>query len=242
MGLLKSVSDVPGIDFFDYRDDNYYGKYKYRVRFTIEGIRYATYEENIEGLIKRYNATTGWKKIRKEDLPVVTFNLEALKLFIELRNSFKENVAGTVRVEHNKIAFFSNDLSLLKTVETIKPGIYYDYTEVQTSNFIGVKSFVNNPKHRFRVYLKSKKVENNFAIQLNDLFNRISGLHPSPSLKYWVKGSTDGTSPHWSWRYRFTNPNHFIDYDDESVLSYLSLMHGEFLGKRYKLEKRPEPI
>jgi hypothetical protein len=26
------------------------------------------------------------------------------------------------------------------------------------------------------------------------------------------------------------------------VLSYLSLMHGEFLGKRYKLEKRPEPI
>ena len=46
----------------------------------------------------------------------------------------------------------------------------------------------------------------------------------------------------FSWKYRYTNANHFIEYDDESTLSYLALMHGEILGKRYKLEKRPEPI
>ena len=241
MGLLKSVSDIPGIDFFDYRDDNYYGKYKYRVRFTIEGIRYASYEKTVESLMKRYNTTTGWKKIRKDDMPIVTQNLEALKQFIDFRNLFKEKQLGSVRVEHQKVAFFSNDLSLLKTCESIKPGIEYDYTQVQTSNFVGTKSFVNQPKHNYRVYLKAKKVESSFAKQLYELLNRTKELYPSPSLKNWLNGSMTNNSQ-WSWRYRFTNSTHFIDYDDETILSYLALMHGEFLGKRYKLEKRPDIV
>ena len=45
-----------------------------------------------------------------------------------------------------------------------------------------------------------------------------------------------------SWRYRFSSSTHFIDYDDESILSYIALMHGDMLGKRYKLEKLPEDI
>lgn len=242
MGLLKSVSNVPGIDYYDYRDDDYYGKYKYRVRFTLSGVRYAAYEKNVEGLMKRYNATAGWRVIRKDDRDVVTNNLDHLKQFIEFRNSLKENGTGLTRVEHQKIAFFSNDLGLLKTAELIKPGIYYDYTQVQTNNFIGVKSFVKDPKHKFRVYLKSKKVENDFAKKLGDLLGRTTNLYPSPSLSYWLTSQTNGTNPHWSWRYRYTNSSHFIDYDDESTLSYLALMHGDFLGKRYKLEKRPETI
>ena len=241
MGLLKSVNDVPGINFLDYRDDNYYGKYKYRVRFTIEGIRYASYEKTVESLMKRYNTATGWKKIRKDDMPIVTQNLEALKQFIDFRNLFKEKQLGSVRVEHQKVAFFSNDLSLLKTCESIKSGIEYDYTQVQTSNFVGTKSFVNQPKHNYRVYLKSKKVESSFAKQLYELLNRTKELYPSPSLKHWLNGSMANNSQ-WSWRYRFTNSTHFIDYDDETILSYLALMHGEFLGKRYKLEKRPDIV
>ena len=58
MGLLKLATDTPGIDFYDYRDSYYYGKYKYRVRFSLEGVRYAMYEKNFDGLMKRYNAIT----------------------------------------------------------------------------------------------------------------------------------------------------------------------------------------
>ena len=241
MGLLKSTYNVPGIDFYDYRDSDYYGKYKYRVRFSLEGVRYAMYEKNFDGLMKRYNILTGWKKIRDADRPVVTENLEALQKFIDFRNMLKENNTGLVRIECSKIAIFSNDLALLKTSESIKDGISYDYTEVQTNNFVGIKSFVNDPRHKYRVYLKSKMIKNSFITQLDELLNRYKELHPSPSLKYWIQGYNNN-APSWSWRYRFTNPNHFIDYDDESTLSYLALMHGEYLGKLYKLEKRPEPI
>ena len=241
MGLLKSATDNPGIDFYDYRDSDYYGKYKYRVRFSIEGVRYAMYEKNFDGLMKRYNLLSGWKKIKDIDRPVVTENLEALEKFIDFRNMLKENNTGLVRIEGNKISIFSNDLALLNTSESIKNGIFYDYTEAQTNNFVGVKSFVNEPIHKYRVYLKSKMINNSFVTQLDDLLKRSPDLYPSPSLKYWLQGY-NSNAPSWSWRYRFTNCNHFIDYDEETLLSYLALMHGEFLGKRYKLEKRPEAI
>lgn len=240
MGLLKSVNNVLGIDYYEYRDTDYYGKYCYRVRFTIPAIRYATYEKDFEGVMRRYNTKTGWKKIRDADRDDVTENLESYKKFIEYRNTMKENKTGLIRVEHNFVSVFSNDLALLKSVEDIKPDVHYDYTQVQTHNFVGVKAFVNDPAHKYRVYFKTKMIEGSFVKQLEDLLTRTKELYPSPSLKYWVQGYQDRST--YSWRYRYTNANHFIEYDDESVLSYLALMHGEILGKRYKLIKRPEAI
>ena len=241
MGLLKLATDIQGIDFYDYRDSDYYGKYKYRVRFSIEGVRYAMYEKNFDGLIKRYNILTGWKKIKDADRPVVTENLEALGKFIDFRNMLKENNIGFVRIESSRISIFSNDLKLLKTSENIKVGIFYDYTEAQTNNFVGIKSFVNDPKHKYRVYLKTKMVQQNLIKDLKDLMDRSPDLHPCPSLDYWLQSGVHPGNIN-SWRYRYTSCTHFIDYDDESTLSYLALMHGDMLGKRYKLEKRPEEV
>jgi len=44
------------------------------------------------------------------------------------------------------------------------------------------------------------------------------------------------------WYFKFSSSSYFIYYDDEITLCYLALMHGEILGKKYKLEKRPDPI
>jgi hypothetical protein len=241
MGLLKSVNDVPGIDYYDYRDSEYYNKFAYRLRFKMPSIRYIINENKVDGLMKRYNATSGWRVIREEDRPIVTENLEALKQLIELRNSVKKDGKATVRLEWNHASVFSNDLSFLKNIEKIKPELEYNYTQVQTNNFVGVKSFVNDPKHKFRVYLKSKIVKGGLVEQLDELLKRTPSLYPCNSLKYWLLGAVL-TKNQYSWRYRFTSPIHFIDYDDESTLSYLALMHGEYFGKRYKLEKRQEAI
>ena len=241
MGLLKSVSNVPGIDYYDYRDSDYYNKFTYRLRFVMPTIRYIINESTVEGLMKRYNATSGWRVIKDSDRPEVTENLEVLKQLIELRRKVKKDGTATIRLEWNTVSVFSNDLSFLKTVENLKPELEYTYTQVQTNNFVGVKSFVNDPKHKFRVYLKSKLVKGDLVDQLDDLLKRTPSLYPCNSLTNWLKGALLTRNQH-TWRYRFTSPIHFIDYDDESTLSYLALMHGDYLGKRYKLEKRPEPI
>ena len=241
MGLLKLAEENPDVDFYEYRDQHYYNKYEYRARFNIVGVRYTWYiKSDIQELVDRLDSDTGYNRITN-DKSQVRSNIAILTAFIKWRNDLKKKKNSTIRIEHNTVGVFSNDLQELKDIVNCIPGIEVDYTQAQISNFIGIKYFVNKPKHKFRIYLKSRRVELSFAEELDSLFKKNDRLYPCDSLKCWVKGSTTKGSQ-YSWRFRFSNANHFIDYDDESTLSYLALMYGDMLGKRYKLEKRPEDI
>ena len=243
MGLLKSVKDVLGIDFYEYRDSDYYNKYEYRARFNLVGVRYTWYiKSNIQELIDRLDAPAvglSYNRISYER-DDVRANISKLEKFIHWRNDVKKKKTSSIRIESNTVAVFSNDLSELHDIVNHIPGIEIDYTHVQKSAFIGVKHFVRSPKYKFRVYLKSKRVEGPFAVDLHEMFKKNTQIHPSPALKHWANGSALPGTQH-SWRYRYSNASHFMDYDNESVLSYLALLYGDMLGKRYKLEKRPDP-
>jgi hypothetical protein len=239
MGLLKSVDNVPGIDYYEYRDEDYYNKYTFRVRFKLPGARYTWYCKTPEDLDKRLASKAQYSSIRPEDKNDVVDKQQAIKDFITWRNLKRKEKTATIRVEHNTVAVFSNDLQMLKDLEKIDPTLEYDYTEVQKSEYAGTKHFVGVPKHKFRIYLKSKRVSEGFAKDLYDLVNRSTNLYPSTALKIWLLGSIKNNGQS-NWRYRYCSSSYFINYDDESTLSYLALMHGEMLGKRYKLEKRPE--
>jgi hypothetical protein len=241
MALLKSIDNVPGIDYYEYRDQDYYGKYVYRVRVKLPCVRYTwavkTPDELDEKLNPKKKAYYG--SVRKGDRQDFTDNLPALKAFVEYRNKMKSDKSGMIRIEAQTIAVFSNDLQLLKEIEQIDPSLSYDYTESQRSDYAGIKHFVNEPKHKYRIYLKSKRIPDTFAPDLKDLLERMTNLYASNALELWLQDAHQQAS---HWRYRYANPSHFIDYDDESTLSYLMLMHGDYFGKRYKLEKRPDTV
>ena len=241
MGLLKSVDNVPGIDYYEYRDEDYYNKYAFRVRFKLPGARYTWYCKTPEDLDKRLGSKQQYSNIRSEDRKDVIANQQAIKNFIAWRNLKRKEKTATIRVEHNTVAVFSNDLQMLKDLEKIDPTLEYDYTEVQKAEYSGTKLFVKEPKHKFRIYLKSRRVTNDFAKDLLDLINRTPTLYPSDALKIWLKASVRLGSQS-NWRYKYCSSSYSINYNDESTLSYLALMHGDMLGKRYKLEKRPDPI
>jgi len=240
MGLLKLAEDNTDVDFYEYRDQHYYNKYEYRARFNLIGVRYTWYiKDDIQELIERLEApATAYHRLAYER-EEVRENLTVLASFLKWRNELKMKKNSTIRIEHNTVGVFSNDLQELKNITTSIPGIEIDLTQAQISNYIGVKHFVRKPKHKFRVYLKSRRVEGSFAEDLHSMFKKNKKLYPSPALRHWALGSKNNQT---SWRYRFSNASHFIDYDDESTLSYLALMHGDMLGKRYKLEKRPEEV
>jgi hypothetical protein len=238
MGLLKLADDNPDIDFYEYRDQHYYNKYEYRARFVLVGVRYTWYiKSDIQELIDRLEApATAYNRLAYER-DEVRENLTILASFIKWRNELQKKKNSTIRIEHNTVGVFSNNLQELKDIVNHIPSIKVDLTQAQISNYIGIKHFARAPKHKFRIYLKSRRVEGAFAEDLHNMFKKNKSLHPSPALKDWAKGSAGGKN---SWRYRFSNASHFIDYDDESTLSYLALMYGDMLGKRYKLEKRSE--
>lgn len=241
MALLKSVDNVPGIDYYEYRDNQYYNKYEFRMRVKIPHVRYTWWCKTEEHLdIKIHGKTKRYGSVRKEDLTELLQHQEALKLVIRLQNSRKSTKDLGLRIEGETIAFFSSELSKLQDIAKELGSTYNpDYTQVQTAQYAGVKHFVDEPKYKYRVYLKSKRVEDSFLDELKGTLDRQPSLHPSNALQRWMNRDPK----RWGiWHFRWTSSAHFIDYDDESTLSYLALMHGDVLGKKYKLEKRPDNI
>ena len=243
MGLLRSVKDVPNIDYYEYKENNYYNNYRYRAKFSITGLSYTNYAKTPGELIKRLNES-GYRKVRPDIKAVVMGKINELNNFIDWRNANKNPGSITFRLEGDTMSIYSNDLDLLLTLKDLGL-VSVKITEVQLEQFAGTKYYVNEPKHKYRIYLKSAYIadKDNFIQDLYDTIKRTKELVPSNSLKDWLKEYVRRPiASKNSWRYRWISSAHSIDYDSESTLSYLMLMYGDMLGKRYKLEKRPVPV
>jgi len=241
MGLLKSVDNVPGIDFYDYRDTDYWSKYTYRARVTFEGIRYVYWANTVNEWVARVKTARkarGQVDLTQDEINALIDQKAIVENFIKLRKKQKKDKTFSIRLEGKTAAIFSNDLKFLQKIKKWHPEIVVDFTMVQKAEFSGVKYFVNDPPSKYRVYLKSRRVDANIPEDLQDLFKRYEALKPCRSLEYWVSPKSKMNT----WKRRFCSATYFIDYNDESTLSYLALVHGELLGKKYKLEKRPDPI
>ena len=245
MGLLKLVknhTESPGIDFHEFRDILYYDKYKYRARISISGVRYTMYTKTIQSFVKLINRTgeyTSYSTIPPTQLAEVRQNMDLISNYITYRNDIQKNKLGSIRIEGNRVSVFSNELSVLQRLTELGNS-KIDYTEVIMGDFTGVKYFVNKPKYNFRVYLKRKRIELATIKDFSNVINKTKDLYPSSSLSAWLLATTVGSArfKYYSWQYNHSSTTHFIDFDNESTLSYLALMYGEYLGHRYKLEKR----
>ena len=245
MGLLKLVknhTESPGIDFHEFRDILYYDKYKYRARISISGVRFTMYTKTIQSFVRLINRSHEYKSystIQPKQLEEINKNIDSISNYITYRNDIQKNKLGSIRIEGNRVSVFSNELSVLQRLTELG-NIEVDYTEVIMSEFAGVKYFANTPKYNFRVYLKRKRIEPTTIKDFSNVINKTKDLYPSSSLSAWLMATTVGSArfKYYSWQYSHSSATHFIDFNNESTLSYLALMYGEYLGHRYKLEKR----
>ena len=242
MGLLRSVKDIPNIDYYEYKENNYYNNYRYRAKFRIDGLGITGYAKTPEDLVKQIDST-GYDRLRVDRKAMIIGNFNEITNFIDWRNANKKPGTVSFRREGDTASVYSNDLDLLLTLKELGP-ITVKITEVQLEQFAGTKYYVNEPKHKYRIYLKSKYIEEkNFIKDLHDTIKKSKELVPSNALKIWLNDYIRRPIASLnSWSYRYTSGTHSIDYDNESTLSYLMLMYGHMLGKRYKLEKRPVPV
>lgn len=239
MGLLRSVDNVPGIDFHEYRESEYYNKYKYKLSFKLFGMRYMYRIADEKSFDAKIKINAGYWAVPARDVPAIVNNKYALlKIVFWASENTGRKKSATLRSESDNVSVFSNDLldlqTLAKELLMIKPDLSVYYTEAKTSTYVGVKYFVKEPKHKYRVYLRSKRVEKTQVAELREFLRKTKSLHPSNSTKKWVRQDKN------SWMYNYCSSAYSIDYDDESTLSYLMLVHGDLIGKRFKLEKHPE--
>lgn len=226
-----------GIGFIDQRSGLYYNKFKYRARFYCKGVTLAWFKRRLDETLAKI--TEYQNRFKGADA-------NHIFAFYQWKEVAKKNKTATVRIEGDVASIFSNDLALLKTLESI--GCPVDYTEVDEAIIVGVKFFVKEPKYKYRLYLKSKRVTEEFRTKLLNFINRYENtdtvIVPSGSLKRWLSDDSRYAPSSWSygWNRTYSSSSHFIDYNDESTVTLFSIMFSGMISKTYKLEKRPDPV
>ena len=237
MKVLSNSTDNKGISSSEYREILYYNKYAYKATIRNEGIRFmyraANINQWVDRVTNRYYNWTAEHMTETERIRVLS-NEPFIKQLISYRNKLKEYDDVTCRQETNTFSIYTNNLLLLTEINNWESSVKAEITECKLYDEIGTKYFVRQPKNNYRVYLKSVRVSVDVATQLEKTFDRQPTLNPSKSLKKWINFVKN----------RAVNKNTYccstyhIDYDEESMLSYLSLCHGDILGKTYKLTQR----
>lgn len=235
MALLKlQQTRSDGVEYIDHRS-LYYNKYRYRARFYCTGIYLAMWDLSLEEIER---------KVKSNRHRLKNASADKIKNFTDWKNTQPKgkNKTNIVRIENDTASVFSNDLNSLKTLENL--GCHVDYTEIGDNIPVGTKYFTREPKYKHRIYLRSKRVTEDFRNRLSLLFDRYkntnTNISPSPSLKDWLQISNFGTG--WStWRRLSCSSHFFIDYNDESFITLFALSFDQsMISAKYKLEKRPE--
>jgi hypothetical protein len=125
------------------------------------------------------------------------------------------------------MAVFTNDIKILEDIVKIQPDA--ELTQLLLSP-AGTKYFKIDPPAKYRVYLRGRKIDESTRDLMLDLFNR-NMVKPCGALVKSLKSDK-------VWRWQWLSQNQFIDYNEETSLSYMGLMFPEILGKTYKLEKK----
>ncbi len=235
MALLKlKQKRNDGVSYIDNRGSLYYSKHRYRARVHATGVNVLWFAKDEKDLINRLKGHP--KRFANADEGTL------IKIFNWINANPKKKCNYALRIESNVAAFFSNDLDFLKTLETT--GAEIDYTEIDESIPEGTKYFVNEPKHKYRVYLKSKRMPEDFNEKLRDFFARYektdTKMSPSRALRDWIKPVPSNLTSWASWKRRYCSSSYFFDYDNESTLTLFMLVFDGIISKKFKLEKRPD--
>ena len=135
------------------------------------------------------------------------------------------------------ITVYANDLDILKSVESHVNDTDFVYYSAELTIPIGVKYFKNEPKHKFRVYLKSRNITKEKKEEIARIITRYQGSNtfsPCRALNDWLFLNNN------KWNMLLTQASYFFDYDEESTLTLLAFLLGDLLSKNYKLEKQPK--
>lgn len=218
------------------RNRLFYSKFLYKVTLPYLGVRFIYHAKDIKDFKIKFKAAakSPWSYIKYE---LKDCNLDLLERIIEFKNTYKgTNKIGLYR-SSNHLAVYTSDLKIVEELHRFDSGLKIEKAFAPPPKTM---YFAKKPEFSYRVYLKSVKLhidEIKSFIQFYETNKERLFLSASfARFLDWEGNSFLGTI---KLDYRFLSFGFFIDYNDESTLTLLSLVFPEILGKTYKLEKRP---
>lgn len=167
-----------------------------------------------------------WRaKVNRDE---IDFNL--IEKIIHFKINRKHVEKCIYRHEGDKMAVFTNDIAILEKLLDICPKS--EFTQLILSP-AGVKYFKKDPPANYRVYLKSKRIEADTRESIIDFLTTRNLASGSGTLLRNLNSQRQ-------WQNSYIHTGQYIDYDDESTLTYMSLIFPGIIGKTYKLEKKTD--
>lgn len=206
----------------------YYNEYRYKVSVQAPNLNRIQWCRTYAEFLTKLEEAKDSVFINRRTANMTPAQLVLVENIIEYRNKVKKKFDITTRQEFDSLAFYSNDLELLKEVWRFSP--YSVITEVHVMP-PGVITFAREPKHRYRVYLKGDKIERELRDDLIEYLGRTRDAYPCNALEAWLKRDH-------RFSYLYSNDKHFIDYDEPSTLTMMHLIIPKLVGKSYKLERK----
>ena len=205
----------------DERSTLYYNKHKYRVQIFEPYVHLLRWYKSISEVKLALGDET------RKNLSVQP-DFTKIRKIIKIKNMFEKLDDAAIRQEGDKITFYCNDTDLIDQIGKSIP----DSTVSEVALLpAGVKYFTNEPDHKYRVYLKSKRIQSELKSELLDYLTRTTSVTPSGALSKWMNYSV-------KYQHVYTQQNFFVDYDDAHTLTMMHLLFPSLIGKSFKLEKR----
>lgn len=217
----------------------YYSKFQYKAICNIQGAAYTYYTPDLETFVARmeklrdsrsrnkYGIRTmdqEWKEYWEE------VNVEKISKFLTWRNTIKKDKC-MIRIQSDNVSFFSNDLRLLETLESIDPKITFFQAKTLMPDTM---YFTKMPSHNYRTYFKGKRCSEEFLSSVLDFSERYPSCKISKGLvDYALERKNSYT------RYMYMHGSYHVDYTDVSMLSVLHMLFPGMIAKTYSLAKRP---
>ena len=209
---------------YENRSNLYFNKCKYKVAITNEHFGTIGSTTTLSGFMtNRHYGRSPSPWTLTEDEKVF------FERFFEFKTKFAADPDNKSRHEWRTITFYSNDIDVLNEIEQFNPNaVLYEIKLMPT----GIKTFAREPEHKYRVYMKSKQLQDETKATILDYVAKTSNIYLSDSFVRWTNRTF--LYPYMQW----LDKSYFIDYDDPTMLTMMHLMFSEALGKSFKLEKR----
>jgi hypothetical protein len=138
-----------------------------------------------------------------------------------------------VTTGYSSVTVFANNERVIRDIKALGFG-NPTTTEAVVSIPRGTMYFKRKPKYTHRIYLKSKKVADEFKESLSKFLDQYEEVEASGALKRWLKGIDVNR-----WSQNWIGNGYFIDFNGEQYYTLmLMFFDGKYLGKFYELHQR----
>lgn len=224
----------------------YYDKFKYRGVLKVKYIEYFRNAKHSNDFFNCLNKRIyfGYSRIPKFDKTVresieneCPSNYDIIQKFI----SWKENNTDIpkevkIKINFSYITLYFNDFEKVKELNTAinKLGHYfrYNYSDIIPDFKKGVV-YHKEPKYKFRLFFKTSRFYNDEKEKFINFLDRYA-FSPSQSLKTSMNSKPTIITLRNT---LYLHNTHYIDYDDEALLTVIALSYPNVIGKVCTIEK-----